>query len=230
MSIYGLQQMMRGEALKVMSSQQFVSLGTIMGYDPTNYVATVQLYQADPGGIPALQTGWLPVFTPWMGNGWGMFAPPNIGDIVEVHFQEGSLQNGYIALRSYNTGSPPLAVQSGEFWLVHASGSSVKLTNDGKLSINGNVEIDLTAPTVVITTTGNATINATGNATVTAASIKLDATDVEMGHLASALTPIMTSVAQTVYNGHTHNISGGVTLVPNQLMGPSVLTTNVKAN
>lgn len=209
MTLHYLSQMMRQEALMALNSKTFMALGTITGYDPGSYTATVLLYPEDETtGSPALQTGWLPIFTPWAGNGWGLFLPPNIGDVVEVQFQEGSLQSGIICLRSYTNISPPLSVPSGEFWLVHSTGSSIKVTNDGKLSITGNVEIDVTAPVV-----------------------NINSPAVKLGNLNDALTGLMNDVAITVFNEHTHpQEGGGTTSAPTQQLSSTALTTNVQGN
>ena len=185
----------------------YTGVGQVTAYDPANYYAQVQLL-SETDDEPALQTGWIPIGTAWMGNGWGLFAPPNIGDIVAVHFQEGNLQNGFVGMRIYNQTSPPTEVQSGEFWLIHSSGAFIKLTNDHKLSISSPLEVNITAPTVNI---GNATVN--------------------LGNTVGTLTALLNGLAQSVYNTHTHDISGGgVTLAPNQTMDSSTLTTNVQAN
>lgn len=136
-STYVMQNIMRQEAQKAMNSKTFSTNGKVIGYDPNKFLARVELYPADEAtGEPALQPGWLPIYSPWVGVNCGMFCAPNIGDIVEVHFQEGSLQNGYICSRNFNNISPPLPIPSGEFWLVHASGSFIKLLNDGTVEIN----------------------------------------------------------------------------------------------
>lgn len=197
--------MIRMQAATVMSGLSMTDIGIVTGYDSTNYLVTVELYPSDStSGAPALQTGWIPLFTPWVGNGWGLFAPPNIGDIIEVHYQAGSLQNGYAGLRSFNFGATPQnSVPSGEFWLVHSTGSTIRLTNDGKINITANVELDITAPIV-----------------------NVSSPVVNLGN--GAVQALLNAAAATVYNTHTHNVSGGgITLVPNQTMGSSDETTNV---
>jgi len=203
------------------SGKVFSALGLVTGYDPATYLVTVELYGATDDS-PALQTGSIPLFSPWVGNGWGMFCPPNLGDIVEVHFQEGSLQNAYACLRSYGNNSLPLSVPSGEFWLVHQSGSFFKLTNDGKLLLNGGVEIDITAPIINIT--------CATSVSVTAPEVSINSADISLGNLSDSLTGLMNDVAIAVYNGHTHNSPDGVTDPPNQPIGSDALTINVKAN
>lgn len=201
----------RMQASIVNNSRTLTSLGSITAYDPVNYLVQVELY-AQNGNVPALQTGWIPLFTNWTGNGWGLFAAPNIGDIIEVHYQEGSLQNAYAGLRTFNFNTPPIGtnvpaagIPSGEFWLIHSSGSIIKLTNDGKTSVISTVEIDITAPIV-----------------------KVNSANVQLG--SGTLSALLTAAAATVYNSHTHNDpQGGITGVPNQLISGDQ-TTNTTAS
>lgn len=138
MSIDRFLNIMKIQASLASNGTAVTALGQISAYDAANYYAQVELYAADPSDPASqpTQTPWLPIFSPWVGNGWGFFAPPSVGDIVEVHYQEGSLQNAYIGLRTWYTGVAPLNVPSGELWLVHNSGSFIKMTNDGAVSIN----------------------------------------------------------------------------------------------
>lgn len=112
-------------------------VGTVTSYDPGNYAAKVQLLPE------AVETGWLPVMSTWVGNGWGLFAPPTPGDLVDVQFIDGDIGQGLVSLRYFYDSARPLNVPSGEFWLVHKSGAYLKLTNDGKVSINAAAEIDV---------------------------------------------------------------------------------------
>jgi hypothetical protein len=104
--------------------------GTITSYDPDNYAIKVTLQPDD------VLTGWIPLKACWIGNGWGMFAAPSIGDAVEIDFQEADGGVGSAGWRFFNDSERPLSVQAGEFWLVHKKGQSVKLTTDGALTID----------------------------------------------------------------------------------------------
>jgi hypothetical protein len=183
------------------------ALGKIVAYDQNNFYANVELYPDPLNPDQPTTTGWLPIFSAWVGNGWGLFLAPSIGDIVEVKFQEGSLQNGYIGLRCGQLGQN-LSVPSGEAWLVHKSGSYIKMTNDEKIEINSPVEINVVAPVV-----------------------NVNSESVNLGNLSQAVTSLMNDVAIGVFNSHTHNIvSSGVTAMPNQQLDSTALTTNVKGN
>lgn len=155
---------MRLQAEMAGSARAQVKVGLVSGYDATNFSVKVKL---QPEGI---ETGWLPLLSPWVGNGWGMFCAPSIGDMIEVQFEQGSAEAAFACMRFFNDEDRPLAAPSGEFWLVHKSGGFAKLTNDGKLLLNGQAEIDLTTPALNITVSGNANVSVGGTLVSSAAS------------------------------------------------------------
>jgi phage baseplate assembly protein gpV len=121
---------MRLQALRAAAHTVVSRIGLVTNYDPTRYMAKVAL---QPDGSP---TGWLPIDSNWVGNGWGMYCPPSINEMVTVVFIDGKLNTGYVQARHYNNQDRPLTVPSGEFWLVHVNGQFLKLTNDGKLTVS----------------------------------------------------------------------------------------------
>lgn len=210
--IDAFQSMIRQQASMVQNSITQTQVGTVVAYDPATFTVIVQLYPQD-ADTPALQTGWIPLFTLSTNQQWGIFVPPSLGDLIEVHYQEGSLQNAYAGLRAIMQGNSP-NVPSGEMWFIHASGSYVKITNDGKVSINGNVEIDVISPVVNITCATSATISAPV---------------VNLGN--GTLSTLMNGSALTIYNEHTHiDSTGHATMPPTQQMSSSNLTTNTQAS
>ena len=86
-------------------------------------------------------TGWLPLATAWVGPGWGLACPPAPGDQVLVLPEGGAGQPGAVIARTWSTQAPPPAAPVGEFWLVHRSGSFLKLSNDGTVQINGDLHV-----------------------------------------------------------------------------------------
>lgn len=193
---------MRREAARVMSQLALRRIGIVSNYDPNTYSAKVYL---QPEGT---ESGWLPISTPWSGNGWGFYAAPTTGDIVEVDFQEGGKEAGIIGNRHYGNVLQPLNVPSGEFWLVHKSGAYVKLTNDGKLSLQ-----DGSGASLVLNNNGTATLNANllVNGTITATEDISDKNG-EKGTVDNI---------RVVYDTHTHGgvVSGGAnTAGPNQTL------------
>lgn len=128
-------------ALKVHAGRMDVRVGqprfgTVVSVDPEKSLARVTL---QPDGV---LTGWIPILSLWIGNGWGLACPPSPGDQVLVIPQEGHEQNGLIVGRGFSDQNRPPNTPIGEFWLVHRTGSSLKLTNDGRIRIKGDVYVD----------------------------------------------------------------------------------------
>jgi len=122
---------MRQQAELVAGSIASARCGVVSSYDPNNYCAKVLIQPEN------IESGWLPVLSQWVGNGWGLFSPVSIGDNVEGQFQEGSFEHGFVCNRFFNDNVRPLNVPCGEFWLVHGSGQFIKLCNDGTITSNG---------------------------------------------------------------------------------------------
>ncbi len=121
---------MQSYATQGMTSQTRV--GTISAYDPNNHSVKVT-YQPDEN-----ESGWLPLMSQWVGNGWGMFSPPSLGDMVHIHFMDGNFETGMVAGRAYNDQDRPLPAPSGEWWLVHKSGSLLQFLNDGTIAMQAS--------------------------------------------------------------------------------------------
>ena len=109
--------------------------GTVSSVDPATATARVML---QPEGV---LTGWLPLLSPWVGNGWGLVCSPSPGDQVLVLPQEGDAEHGLIVAACWSSKATPPAAPPGEFWLVHRSGSSLKLQNDGAVHVNGDLHV-----------------------------------------------------------------------------------------
>ena len=89
----------------------------------------------------AVLSGWLPVLSQWVGNGWGLVCPPTPGDQVLLVPQEGDIEQGIIIGRVFSRKQPPPAAPPGEFWIVHESGSFLKLCNDGTIRVQGDLHV-----------------------------------------------------------------------------------------
>jgi hypothetical protein len=110
--------------------------GLVTSVDASRYAARVAL---QPEGVI---TGWLPIASPWVGAGWGLVCPPAPGDQVLVVPQEGNAEHGVVIAGSFSDAArPPQGAPPGEFWLVHKSGSFLKLANDGTVRINGDLHV-----------------------------------------------------------------------------------------
>jgi uncharacterized protein involved in type VI secretion and phage assembly len=202
-------------------------LGTVTSYDPNDCAVVVTLR---PDGV---QTGWLPVVSPWSGNGWGMFAPPTPGDLVEVQFVDDNLEVGFVCQRFFTDQNRSLACPSGEFWLVHQSGSCFKFHNDGSVDLTSHANLTATVGgNLVANVTGNANLTAGGNATVQASgTATIKAASIILQNAGAALRKICTDLFVTLYNGHTHTsaTAGSQTSQPTQQATTAHTTTTVQA-
>jgi phage baseplate assembly protein gpV len=128
--------------------------GLVTSFNPATYRAKVAL---QPDGQ---NTGWLPVLSQWVGAGWGMVAPLQIGDQVLVLPESNDAANGVIVGRYFSdVDTPPNVAAAGEIWLVHASGSSLALKADGS--------VDIVAPNVNVT----GTLNVSGDVVIAGKSV-----------------------------------------------------------
>ena len=110
--------------------------GVVTSVDTNSACARVTL---QPEGV---LSGWLPILSPWVGAGWGLVCLPSQGDQVMVLAQEGNAEHGVIVGAAFSTTQLPPAAPVGEFWLVHSSGSFIKLQNDGTIRMNGDVHVN----------------------------------------------------------------------------------------
>ena len=112
-----------------------VKFGTVASVNSQTATARVLI---QPDGV---LSGWLPVLSQWVGSGWGMVCPLSPGDQVVLAPQEGDMEQGIIIGRSFSDKQRPPAVPAGEFWLVHKSGSFLKLCGDGTIQVSGDLHV-----------------------------------------------------------------------------------------
>lgn len=153
---------MRAQAMRAMSALRHVRSGLVTSFDPQAYAVRVQLQPDD------VETGWLPVWSPWVGNTWGLVCPPSVGDQVLVLFEEGDPDAGKVLGGFYSqadvppqnpaTGEPGKA---GEFFIVHQSGSGLAFANDGtvRLIAEGVLTVDAPQGVEINAQDGGVTIN-----------------------------------------------------------------------
>lgn len=166
---------MRGEALRAGAALSPPRIGIVTHYDPNNFAVKVAL-QPDQS-----ETGWLPLMSPWVGNGWGMFAAPSLNDQIEVQFQEGSIEAGFACLRFYTDQNRPLPVPSGEFWIQHKTGSFVKFHNDGSVELVTAGDLNATVGgNLNATIDGNLNATVEGNSTLSLQAASLTATSMNV--------------------------------------------------
>lgn len=160
--------------------------GTITGYDGKYSVkVTIQ-----PDGF---ETGWIQLDALGVGNGWGVVTGPQIGDEVSVSFEGGDLNLGHVTGRYFNDTAQPPAVPSGETWLVHSSGSSLKFNNDGTVSLHSGIAINYDAPAHhftggPVTMDHTLTVTDSTGVVVTGGDVKADTISLKTHHT-SGVTP-----------------------------------------
>lgn len=110
--------------------------GTVVSIDPARHAARVSL---QPEGVV---TGWLPVLSPWVGAGWGLCVPPMQGQQVLVLPQDGEGEHGVVIGGAWSDASTTPGAPVGEVWLVHQSGSFIKLVANGTVQINGDLHVN----------------------------------------------------------------------------------------
>jgi phage baseplate assembly protein gpV len=126
---------MKMHADALVQTQAQPRFGTITSVDPNTGTARLTL---QPEGV---LSGWLPILSPWVGAGWGMICPPAPGDQVLVVAQEGAAEHGIIVGRIFSSQQCPPAAPCGEMWLVHQTGSYLKLLNDGTVRVGGDLHV-----------------------------------------------------------------------------------------
>lgn len=190
-SVDQLVNLIRSQAIAVLSTFSQTRVGIIVGYDPDTYTACVEI---KPEGI---KTGFLPILSNVIGDQWGFYSAPAINDMVIVHFQEGDFSSGFIGQRIYSLTDRPISPgpPSGETWMIHKTGTYVKFLNDGTIELkcldeNGDkTNLNINANVVV---TGN--ISATGDI--------LDTSETN--------THTMENM-RTIYNSHVHpGVTAGI--------------------
>lgn len=192
MSMNRAKNIMRGQGSMASQGNTTSRLGIISGYDPPAYSVKVQFPPDDT------ETGWIPLESPWVGDGWGMFCPPSMGDQVQVDFQDGGQNAPVCGLRLYDAENVPVAVSSGEFWLVHKSGAFFKLLNAG-----GGIFSDSNGAFVQLN--GDGTITSGGMWTHQG-SLTVQQNMTVQGNTAVAA---ITSNSHDISNSHRHLNSGG---------------------
>ena len=132
----------RAQARAISDTKAQLRCALVQSVDPATYCAKVTL---QPEGV---LSGWLPIASQWAGGGWGLVAPPTPGQQVIVLAQEGQAEHGIILGGLFSLQATPPAAPVGELWMLHQSGSCLKLHNDGTIegratvwNLTGTVEL-----------------------------------------------------------------------------------------
>jgi phage baseplate assembly protein V len=127
---------LKAQAAALDRAQGQLRFGVVVSVDPARYAARVSL---QPEGV---LSGWLPVLSPWVGAGWGLACLPSPGDQVLVLPQEGEAEHGVVVGACWSDSARAPGAPPGEIWLVHQSGSFIKLLSDGTVQVKCDLHVD----------------------------------------------------------------------------------------
>ncbi|MDE4918542.1 phage baseplate assembly protein V [Cupriavidus metallidurans] len=190
MSVPQLANILRAHAQMAQGEKTTHRVGQITAYDPNKYAVRVKFW---PDTVES--SGWIPLASTYVGAGWGLVAAPSIGDQVIVAFDREDQDAGVVVGRFFTDVEQPPAAPSGEFWLVHKSGSLLKFHNDGSVELQAAGTMKYTAtqhhfvgPVLMDNTlTGNGGIaisgdNGSGNASTITGNLNTTGTITNNGH------------------------------------------------
>ncbi len=222
----------------LLSQRGTTRIGVITEYQP--FQVQVKIF---PEGYI---TDWIPLEALAIGAGCGVICAPNIGDVCVVEHINEDFNTPVARTRLFTDGftSPP--AQAGEVWIVHSTGSLMKLTSDGIITVSSSSKLIInTVSDVDVTAGGDVNVSAQG-ATLTAPVVTIEG-DLEVsggitfgtgssgGNMSGTgniqLTGSVSATGEvsdgagsmagirTTYDGHDHDESGGgTTSTPNQQM------------
>lgn len=134
--------------------------GTVTSYDAKAHAVKLKLR---PTGI---ETGWIPVGTQSVGDGYGLAIGPVVGDLMTIEFDNGDPNSPIATHRLFSKKAKPPQVESGEVVIISKFKHSVKMTKDGKTAISTEGDIS-------IKTTGAIAVEGDGAVTVTGSPVNL---------------------------------------------------------
>lgn len=113
--------------------------GAISSYDPSTYMAKVVI------SPELVETGWLPIKAMGVGQQFGFYIGPNIGDQVLVAHLEDDFESGIVIGGLNDDGHQPPPVPSGEIWAVHGTQSLLKFLTNGDVALTSHNDLIVTA-------------------------------------------------------------------------------------
>ena len=125
----------QSEIARALASRPTIHAAEVSAYDPKRHAIKAMLHPDE------IETGWFPMHTSHVGNGFGVTMGPNIGDQIVVGFLGANMNNPVHLGRLHSDKEQPPTVQAGEMLLKDQNGNSIKFTATG-IAINGNLDIN----------------------------------------------------------------------------------------
>ena len=169
------------ERSKANSAQTKPALVT--AYDPDRHAIKATL---QPEGV---ETGWFPIATHAIGNGYGLTVGPQIGDQIKVGFDDGDINTPHMMGRVHSdTDRPPKALP-GETLLQHSNGGKISLTAAGATVSIGGTTFNIAPSGAVTINAGSNPVNITGAVSFTGPSVQHNGHEIGATHTHTLVTP-----------------------------------------
>lgn len=120
-----LANLIRREAAGPSNARAPNRFGIVTSYNKTTYAVKVTI---QPEGI---ETGWIPLGSTAIGNGFGIVMGAKAGDLVQLSFIDGDHSTPTIVGRFFSDKQRAPEVEGGEFMLRHESGTRHHFAKDG---------------------------------------------------------------------------------------------------
>ena len=211
--------------------------GIIQSFNPAQQTCTVQpsimAVVFDRNGVPTnvqlpLLTDVLVIFP--KGGGCTMTFPVQSGDeclitfasrCIDAWWFSGGIQaQAELRMHDLSDGFAQVGVSSLPNVISNISTTAAQLRSNDGLAYVG-----------ITPSTHEIDVNTTGTINITSAvAVNVTAPAINLGASGQALTGLVTSALETLFNGHTHTseAAGTATSAPNQLMSASQITTTIK--
>jgi len=197
----------------------------VVTYDPTQHAVQVMIPAYTGGEGTPTMSGWIPLMSPMVGNGFGVqfclhggatYSNPTGGELVVLFVMDDST-GAFMAAMPFFTPAPFMpppgttqTLKSGELLIKHESGSNVYMKSTGDVVVAGSTN---SATTITIANNGEVTVNVGGsnNVNITGSGQPL----LQLGAGGDALA--LVSALVTAFNSHTHlgvTTGSGVSGIP----------------
>ncbi len=171
MSDDGLIDLIRREAATAAAMRHWTGTVVVTSYDSKKHAIKGMLVPHE------IETGWIPISTDHIGNGFGNLAGPKVGspdaldgDQFHVQFDAGNTNTLTATHRIFSEQDVPPQVQSGEILSQHQTGTKVFMDKDGQAIVehgpSGNTIVMATDKSITVThapTGSNLQIDKDGN-------------------------------------------------------------------
>lgn len=127
-----IEELVRRIVDQTLSRQPHPQSAVISAYDPNRHAVKATLQPQN------VESGWMPIATAHVGNGFGLAIGPQIGDQIIVGFHEGDIDSPFMMGRLHSDQERPPVAQAGEIVLQSASGFLLKVAADGTVSLTTN--------------------------------------------------------------------------------------------